>query len=196
LHQISDLYKDLKAIKKAKIILLKSLQIDQRNKYTLNKLGKISRLSCSYQDGIDYYIKALDIEESAYSYNGMAAIYRDINELHKAERCYITSLNLKVEHDHRSTHRGLGAVYYDMELYNEGNKHFKLAGYDESFLMQMFYGAKRNDLQEKAVNILRLILEFDRNHTKARNLLNQELGYKTRDEEQDLSFQSFLRSNM
>jgi tetratricopeptide (TPR) repeat protein len=176
LNRISDLYKDLKAIKKAKTILLRSLQINKRNKYTLNMLGKISRLSSSYQEGINFYLKALEVEENAYSYNGLGAIYRDINELHEAERCYITALNLNEKHDLSVSHRGLGAVYYDMELYNKGDEHFILAGFDE------YISAKRKNSHEKAVEILRLILSFDKNHVKARDLLNEEIGIDVREE--------------
>jgi tetratricopeptide (TPR) repeat protein len=52
LHQISNIYRDLRAYKKTKQILLKSLQFDSRNTITLTKLGKLSKLTGFFQEGV------------------------------------------------------------------------------------------------------------------------------------------------
>ena len=74
------------------------------------------------------------------------------------------------------THRGLGAVYYDMERFEEGNKHYKLANLHIGYFFNLFYDAKKNLLNEKAVEILKLILEIDQNNRNAYAMLQRELN--------------------
>jgi tetratricopeptide (TPR) repeat protein len=174
LNKISGLYRDLKALKKAKTILLKSLDMDDRNSVTLNRLGGVCRASCSYEEGISYYKKSLNIRPNPYAFNGLGGIYRDINELVLAVESYLAALPLANKEDQSKTHRGLGAVYYDLELYDEGNIHFRLAGFDENALFEIFFDAKKRKLNEKAVEVLKLILEFDEYNSRAKWLINKE----------------------
>jgi hypothetical protein len=58
-----------------------------------------------------------------------------------------------------------------MKLYEKGNDHFLQADFDELYLWDIYYDAKRKNLHEKCVEVLRLLLRFDKNHVRARKLL-------------------------
>lgn len=178
LNQISKWYIELRAYKKARKILYRSLDIEQKNAVTLNMLGKISRLTKLYEKGIGYYSKALQVKENVYSYNGLGGIYRDQNKLQKAEESYLKALNLPEVDDHRYSHMGLGAVYYDWKLFNQGNEHFVKADvYNEARSRKEFFEAKREGSLERGIAILRLILLFDEHNSWAQQTLIKELKH-------------------
>jgi tetratricopeptide (TPR) repeat protein len=182
LNQISQWYIDLRAYKKAKKILFRSLDIEEKNTVTLNILGKISRLTKRFDKGIGYYSKALKIKENVYSYNGLGGIYRDQHRLQDAEKSYLKALELPGVDDHRYTHMGLGAVYYDKKLYDLGNEHFLKADYyDEAWYRKEFYRAKKEGLLEKSIAILRLILQLDEYNTWAQQTLTKELKFRSKE---------------
>ncbi|WP_371068837.1 tetratricopeptide repeat protein [Sediminibacillus sp. JSM 1682029] len=176
LNQISQLYRDMEMYRTAKSVLKRSLEIDKNNPVTNTRLGSLSRLTGKYEEGIQYYNTALSVKEESYPFIGLGGLYREIKQLSKAEYSYLRALNLEHNDNHKHTHLGLGAVYFDMQRYEEGKKHYKLANVGTGYFYKRFYEAKDNYENEKAIEILNLILEIDINDSKAYWLLRQEGG--------------------
>jgi tetratricopeptide (TPR) repeat protein len=176
LHVIADLHKDLNAIKKARTILERCIVIGINLDITYTRLGKVYRLEHDYPNAIKFYSKSLEIKDSPIPYNGLGAIYKDLNKLDEALSSYFKALYHQDEHDIRITHTGLGAVYFALEDYKNGRKHFLQSGCSEEYFFRMFYDAKKGDLFEKSIECLSLILSINENNTKAKRLLENELN--------------------
>ena len=175
LNELSGLFRDFKMYRKAKVLLERSLDINEKNPVTNTRMGTVCKLMGNYTDGILYYNTSNTYKESSYSYIGLGALYRDLNELLEAEKCYLKSFQFENNNQHKHAHRGIGAVYFDMGRYDEGKKHFRLGDVNIGYLFNWYKEAEHNYEDEKAIEILRLILEIDPNHRVAKyNLVRLE----------------------
>src|SRR5699024_6691546 len=112
--------------KKAKKVLQSSLSINRKNHYTLTRIGTITRYLKQYDASLNYFNDSLEIKKTSYAYIGLAALYREINNLPAAKYNYLQSFKYENNLQHTHAHRGLGSVYYDMSLYEEDRKSTRL----------------------------------------------------------------------
>jgi tetratricopeptide (TPR) repeat protein len=128
LREIANLHKELGAIKRAKLILLRALDIDTKNIYVLTTLAATCKDLRDYEEGIYYCERALSINNFDYvTLNTLGALYRKTRKFPLAVQCYKRSIEINdINNSH--AHVGLGAVYIAMELYHEARKHFLLSG--------------------------------------------------------------------
>ncbi|WP_142296448.1 tetratricopeptide repeat protein [Lottiidibacillus patelloidae] len=131
LNHLGGLHIDLGAYEKSKAILERSLSLDSRNNVTLTRLGKLCRKACWYADGEYYYKRAIDLNNrrSGHPYNGLGALHRDQGDLFKAVEYFKEALD--IDYTDPFAHKGIGATYMDLKMYDEGLEHFQFAGYSE-----------------------------------------------------------------
>lgn len=172
LNTLGGLHKDLKAYDQAYKLYKKSFALDNTNFVALNGLGGICRKLNRYKEGIGYYKKALALaskpENKIVSLVGLGGIYRDL-EMH-TEAIKVYKLALGINGKDRYAHNGLGAVYFDLGRFNEGQAHF-WATKDIRFLFKLFKRYKRKKMRDKAEECLRTILRIDPNNRTAKYLL-------------------------
>jgi len=170
LNSLAKLHKNLKAYRKAKFIYLRSFNIDRSNIYALNGLGGVCREAGWYEDGIKYYDMASELTENEVPFIGLGGIYRDLNKLDQASKYYCKALDINYASDF--AHKGLGAVLFDRGYYEEGMKHFELAGEYIDYLLSLSEKYEREGLVEKAIECLNIILTKDKFNFKAKKMLN------------------------
>ena len=90
-------------------------------------------------------------------------------EMH-TEAIKVYKLALGINGKDRYAHNGLGAVYFDLGRFNEGQAHF-WATKDIRFLFKLFKRYKRKKMRDKAEECLRTILRIDPNNRTAKYLL-------------------------
>ncbi len=167
LNQLAKLNKQLCAYKNSLLIYKRSINIDANNVFTYNGIGGLCRAAGWLNEGIDYYSKGLQISYNSASLNGLGGIYRDLKDLITAELCYRQALNLNK--DDKYAHNGLGAVYFDQELYAQGEEQFLLAG-DVNFLFNLANEYKTQNMIEKSLQCLKVILAKEPSNEKAKKL--------------------------
>lgn len=174
LINLGKLHREFKAYKKAKIIYLRSLDLaidDKKRIFSLNGLGGVCRDARWYLDGIEYYNIANKLSLNAYSLTGLGAICRARRQLDLAKNYYNQALD--VDYAHVAAHNGLGAVLFDEGYYEEGKKHFELAGDQTSYLFDLYFEYERDHLLEKAIECLNVILIKDPLNTQAKKIYNR-----------------------
>ncbi|MCI3919923.1 hypothetical protein MO973_06720 [Paenibacillus sp. TRM 82003] len=176
LHSIEDLYRELEATKKCKVILQRCIELGYSKDITYTRMGKIYRLENDYLNAILSYKKSLEIKDHPIPYNGLGAIYSDLGQFEDALYCYHNALNHDEEHDVKVTHTGLGAVYFAMGEYEKGRNHFLQSGCSESYFMGMYEKAKKEKKVDKSIECLRLILTINDKNTKVKKMLEDELN--------------------
>ncbi|MEH6938321.1 hypothetical protein V7056_10730 [Bacillus sp. JJ664] len=171
LNSIASLYKELKAYNKAKSVLVRALELQPNNRYSLAQLGGIYRKLQMHSEGIIQYEKSLKIQENKHALNGLGGIYRDITDYDNALKYYKSALELN-ESD-MVAHTGIGAVYIDLKEYENANYHFEIAGINTiKYLENEYIMFMKENSIEKAFECLEQILSIDPNNTRAKNELD------------------------
>jgi len=168
LNRLGLLHKKLNAFRKASYIYERSLMIDSNNVYTYNSLGSVCKEAGWHDKAIYNYNRGLMISDNIVSLVGLGATYRALLD-------YDTSLSyykhaLIIDELDRYANNGIGATYFDLGMYEEGSKHFLIAG-DTKPILDLFWEYESSGLIESALQCLYLILKKEPNHPTASKLM-------------------------
>lgn len=170
LNRLAALHKTLFSYRKAISIYERSSEIDHNNIYTYNGMGGVYKDLKQYDTAIDHYNKAYGITENNVSLNGLGAAYRGKGQYKNAISFY-----KKVLDDNgldKYANNGIGAVYFDMGMYELGTKYFMVSA-DPEYLINLSYEYESKSQLNTAIECLTLLLKKYPEHREASDLLGR-----------------------
>ena len=168
LNRLAALYKTLLSYRKAISIYQRSLHINKDNIYTYNGIGGNYKELGQYDVAIDYYTKGYKTRSNYASLNGIGAAYRKKGNHNDALNFY--NEVLENNPSNKFANNGIGAVYFDLGMYDIGSQYFNVAA-DAKHLLGLFYEYRDNSQLDTALECLKLILRKDPGHSKASYLI-------------------------
>lgn len=151
LNRLAALHKTLLAYRKAIRIYERSIGVKGNSNYAYNGIGGIYKELGQYDLSIEYYKEGYNKGANIVSLNGIGAAHRakrTTEDANIAINYYKTVL--EIEENDTFANNGIGAVYFDLGMYDEGTKHFLVAGNPE-YLLSLFW-----DYQAKNQHCIRV----------------------------------------